>query len=63
MGRAVCEDGSINSDVDALGKIKPDAPRAQLYNLRDDLPQTTNRFNSEDELAKCLAARMGKLAR
>ena len=53
--------GLNNSDVDAQGKSKPDASPAQLYNLRDDPRQSTNRFPAEPDLAKRLAARLEQL--
>ncbi len=53
--------GLRNSDIDGRGKIKPGAPPAQLYNLREDLPQTTNRLGDEPDAAKRLAARMEEL--
>ncbi len=53
--------GLRNSDIDGRGKIKPSAPPAQLYNLRDDLSQTTNRLGDEPDTARRLAARMEEL--
>lgn len=53
--------GFETSDVDAQGKIKPDAPPAQLYDLRQDLAQTVNRFRDEPEIAQRLAARLEEL--
>jgi len=50
-----------NSDIDPQGKVQPGAPPAQLYNLRDDLSQTTNRFRDQPDTAKRLAARMEEL--
>ncbi len=50
-----------NSDVDAQGNIKPGAPGQQLYNLRDDLRQATNRFNASASIAHRLAARLEEL--
>lgn len=50
-----------NSDIDAQGRIKPGTPPAQLYNLRDDLPQTTNRFRDDPDTARRLATRMDEL--
>lgn len=60
-GQPYAKTGQRNSDVDAQGQVKPDAPPAQLYNLRDDLPQTTNRFRDEPEITKRLAARLDEL--
>lgn len=39
---AIRRSGRPNSDITADGQIKPDAPKAQLYNLKSDLPETTN---------------------
>lgn len=41
--------GYTNSDFDKKGKLKPDAPIEQIYNLRNDPSQTTNLFNTEKE--------------
>lgn len=48
----------INSDVDAQGKIKPDAPAVQLYDLHADPSQTRNVVNAHPEIAKRLQARV-----
>jgi arylsulfatase A len=53
--------GLTNSDVDAQGKIKPGAPPAQLYNLRNDTVQATNLFYAEPDTARRLAARLHEL--
>jgi arylsulfatase A-like enzyme len=53
--------GLTNSDVDAQGKIKPDAPKAQLYNLKDDLPQHANVISQHPDLAARMQARMDEL--
>jgi len=50
-----------NSDVDLQGKVQPGALPAQLYNLRDDLSQTTNRFRDQPDTARRLAARLEEL--
>ena len=41
-----------NSDVTAEGKIKADAPKAQLYNLTNDPYQTSNVYSKFPETAK-----------
>lgn len=41
----------VNSDIEN-GRVKPDAPPAQLYNLANDLAQTTNLYDSHPELVK-----------
>jgi arylsulfatase A-like enzyme len=46
--------GYSNSDYDETGKIKPDAPPAQLYNLREDPAQTVNLYNKEPELVAAM---------
>ncbi|MDC0177911.1 arylsulfatase [Polaribacter sp.] len=43
--------GSENSDIEN-GKIKDDAPLAQLYNLEDDTNQTTNVYNKYPKVVK-----------
>ncbi len=53
--------GLTNSDVDAQGQIKPDAPKAQLYNLKDDLPQHTNVIERHPDIAARMQARMDEL--
>ena len=55
--------GLTNSDVTADGKIKPDAPKAQLYNLKDDLPQHTNVIAQHPDIAVRMQARMDELKR
>ncbi len=39
----------VNSDIED-GKVKADAPPAQLYNLKNDPSQTTNLYHTEPEL-------------
>jgi arylsulfatase A len=41
--------GYSNSDYDEKGKLKPDAPPGQLYNLHEDPAQTTNLYGREPE--------------
>ncbi len=60
-GQPYAKMGLTNSDVDAQGRIKPDAPPAQLYDLRDDPGQATNRLTAEPKTAKRLARRMDQL--
>ena len=57
-GQPYARMGLINSDVDAQGIIIPDAPPAQLYNLRNDPSQATNSFTAEPTTAKRLADRL-----
>lgn len=43
--------GQRHNDYDEAGNIKPDAPKAQLYNLREDPNQTINIIDKEPSLA------------
>lgn len=47
--------GSVNSDIED-GKIKQDAPPAQLYDLETDVNQTQNVINSHPDVVKELTA-------
>ncbi|MEQ9462659.1 MAG: arylsulfatase [Haliea sp.] len=49
--------GLENSDYNADGTLKPDAPPAQLYNLRSDPRQSTNVILEHPQKAAELAAR------
>ena len=60
-GQPYAQLGLTNSDVDARGTIKPDAPQAQLYNLKEDLPQHTNVIALHPDLAARMQARMDEL--
>ena len=53
----LAELGLSNSDFDAEGKLKADAPKAQLYNLRTDPRQSTNVIREHPEVAAKLAKR------
>lgn len=53
--------GFVNSDVDAEGHIKPDAPLDQLYNLREDMPQANNVARAHLDRAAEMHARMHAL--
>jgi arylsulfatase A-like enzyme len=50
--------GQANSDVDAEGRIKADAPKVQLYDLRSDPSQTRNVANDHPDVARALQARV-----
>ena len=50
-----------NSDYDEDGKLKPDAPKHQLYNLRKDPSQSTNVVREFPEKAAELAARFKEI--
>jgi arylsulfatase A-like enzyme len=43
--------GSVNSDIEG-GKYKSDAPEAQLYDLEQDLAQTTNVYRENPQVVK-----------
>ncbi len=51
--------GSVNSDIEN-GKIKPDAPPAQLYDLEADVNQTQNVYTEHPEVVKELTALLAK---
>lgn len=46
--------GQVNSDIES-GKLKTDAPAAQLYDLEVDLSQTNNLYRKYPEIAKQLS--------
>ncbi|MDE0769241.1 MAG: arylsulfatase [Opitutaceae bacterium] len=52
--------GETNSDM-ADGKLKPDAPKEQLYNLRTDLSQSTNVIQDHPEIAQAMKQRLAKI--
>jgi len=54
--------GRKNSDV-AKGRIHPDAPPAQLYDLESDPRQTTNVFHQHPAVVKGLDARLAEYRR
>jgi len=54
--------GFVNSDFDG-NTLRPDAPPGQLYNLRNDLTQTTNLYEQHPELAAFLDMRFRELMR
>lgn len=49
--------GQVNSDI-ANGKLKPDAPKTQLYDLVNDPRQTRNVVKEHPEVARRLHARV-----
>jgi len=51
--------GGKNSDM-AYGKLKPNAPPAQLYNLEEDENQTTNVYNKYPEIVKDMEVSLSK---
>jgi hypothetical protein len=54
--------GLKNSDYDEQGKLRPDAPDAQLYNLREDPNQSTNVIRKYPEKAEELSLRLKQLS-
>ena len=52
--------GHVNSDIED-GKIKPDAPNAQLYNLAKDPYQKQNVIRSHPEIAEQMKAEMERI--
>lgn len=60
-GQPYAKLGLTTSDVDAQGKIKPEAPPVQLYNLATDLPQTTNVAARESARAAAMEKRFEDL--
>ena len=52
--------GSKNSDIEN-GRIKSDAPPAQLYNLETDLGQTKNVYREHPQVVKEMQARLNAL--
>jgi arylsulfatase A len=49
--------GRTHSDYDASDNLKPDAPETQLYNLAQDISQTSNVVREHPELAAEFSAR------
>jgi len=52
--------GEVNSDI-ADGKLKPNAPAAQLYDLEADPGQARNVIREHPEVAKALSQRLSEL--
>ncbi len=53
--------GLSNSDHTAQGELRPDAPPAQLYNLKEDPAQTRNLYKQRRELVEVLDALLKKM--
>ena len=53
--------GQTNSDYNADGTLKADAPKKQLYNLRTDPRQSTNVIREHPEVAEELAKRFTEI--
>lgn len=60
-GQPYAKMGLSNSDVDAQGKIKPDAPADQLYHLGSDPSEEKNRASAEPERAGAMRAHLEEL--
>ncbi len=52
--------GEVNSDA-VDGRLKPDAPPAQLYDLRVDLPHTVNVYRENPGVVQDLANRLERI--
>jgi arylsulfatase A-like enzyme len=50
--------GNVNSDITPAGRIKPDAPEAQLYNLSKDFGQAVNVIEQFPEKARDMRERL-----
>jgi len=55
------EAGHVNSDYDAEGKLKENAPPGQLYNLADDPAESTNLYRDRPELVEKMDALLKKI--
>jgi hypothetical protein len=53
--------GEVNSDVTPDGKIKPDAPKEQLYNLENDPRQAVNVIRKYPEIADEMRMRLSNI--
>jgi arylsulfatase A-like enzyme len=53
--------GQVNSDVDRQGKVRPNAPREQLYHLAADPHQQRNVIREHPEVAAQLKAQLDSL--
>jgi arylsulfatase A-like enzyme len=51
----------VNSDYTPDGKLKPDSPPGQLYNLRDDLSQQHNLYEKYPERVAQMKARLEEI--
>ncbi len=60
-GQPYAKLGLVTGDVDAQGRVKPDAPAVQLYNLAADPGQTQNLAAAEAARAAAMGARLEAL--
>ncbi|WP_449284320.1 sulfatase-like hydrolase/transferase [Maioricimonas rarisocia] len=61
--RAVALSGRPNSDITPNGRIRKDAPKAQLYDLEADPAQTTNVLREHPEQAQKMRERLQEIRR
>jgi len=54
----LAKQGGRNSDYDAQGRLRPNAPKEQLYDLRADPQQTTNIIREHPDVAVAMAKRL-----
>ncbi|AQQ71578.1 Arylsulfatase [Limihaloglobus sulfuriphilus] len=59
----MAELGLVNSDYDEEGNLKPDAPKAQLYNLKNDPSQSVNVIEKYPDIAAKLDARFKEVSK
>ena len=57
---ACSEARQVNSDIEN-GKIKSDAPQAQLYNLKDDPNQKVNVIRRHPKIAANMRAELSRI--
>jgi arylsulfatase A-like enzyme len=62
-GQPYAKLGLVNSDVDAQGRVKPDAPEDQLYDLDRDPGQAHNLAREQPARAAAMRARIETLTR
>jgi arylsulfatase A-like enzyme len=51
----------VNSDIGPRGRFKPNAPPAQLYDLKADLTQSTNVYNDHPEVVRQMQQRLAEI--
>lgn len=57
-GQPYAQLGLATSDIDAQGKVKPEAPAVQLYNLSNDVSQSKNLSVAEQARAEAMGLRL-----
>jgi arylsulfatase A len=60
-GQPYAKLGLVNSDVDGSGRVKPEAPAVQLYNLATDPGQATNVAANEPQRVERMQSRLDEL--